>query len=217
MSSNQIVTGNQLCFGEFEDIAPHFRIILNFVQKSGFHDAFSTNTRIYTKLVEELYLNGRVADGVIKSKVKNINVTFISRKLCILLGFINEGESSFESVDTEKGLESMGYKKNPELKGLKKKEFPQAFEFLTDIVGKYILYKDSAHDFVSELQLQIMTVITMEMKINYGAVIFGWISKWFETAEKRKAAVKPLPKMFYGRFISIVLKKKLKKKIGENE
>ena len=63
----------------------------------------------------------------------------------------------------------MGFKrKNPETKGYNKK-----FEFLTDIMGKCILYKDSAHDSVSDLQLQSMTVITMEVKINFGVVIYN--------------------------------------------
>ena len=108
-------------------------------------------------------------------------------------------------------------KKNLKPKGTKKKQFLQDFEFLADIVGKCILCKDSAHDSISELQLKIMSAITMEKKINFGAVLMDWISKWFEDAEQRKAARKPLHKMFYGRFISILLKKKMKKHIGEKE
>lgn len=93
----------------------------------------------------------------------------------------------------------MGYNKNNlELKEYKKKEFAQNFKFLADIIGKCILYKDSAHDSVSELQLQIMTAITMEAKINYGVVMFGWITKWFKDAAKRKEGKKPLLKMSYG-------------------
>lgn len=57
----------------------------------------------------------------------------------------------------------------------------------------------------------------METKIKYGAVIFEWIAKWLSTVEKRKTSGKSLPKMYYGRFISIVLKKLLKKEIGDKE
>lgn len=67
----------------------------------------------------------------------------------------------------------MGFKKkNLEAKGYKKKDFPKDFKFLADIVGKCILCKDFAHDSMSKLQLQIMTTITIEVKINYGEVIF---------------------------------------------
>lgn len=62
-----------------------------------------------------------------------------------------------------------------------------------------------------------MFAITMEIKINYGAIIFDWVAKWFETVENKKAAGKPLPKMFYRRFISILLKKLMKKEIGDKE
>ena len=67
---------------------------------------------------------------------------------------MNNRETNFEGVDVKKGLEFMGYnKKNSKLKGYKKKEFSQDFEFLADIVGKCILYKDSTHGSISELQL----------------------------------------------------------------
>lgn len=113
MSSNQVISRNQLCFGKFEEVAPHFCTILILVQKVGFYKILSANTRVYSKLVEEFYLNRVVADGVITSKVNNITVTFGSRELGILLGFTNEGENNFDSVNTMKGLEFMGYKKNP--------------------------------------------------------------------------------------------------------
>lgn len=60
----------------------------------------------------------------------------------------------FDTVDTKKGLYFMGFKKkNPKTKGYKNNDFSQDFEFLVDIVGKCIPSKDSAHDFVNELQL----------------------------------------------------------------
>lgn len=102
-------------------------------------------------------------------------------------------------------------KKSPELKGYKKKEFPQDFRCLADIVGKCIICKDSAHDSISVLKRQIMTAITMEVKVNYGAVIFNWLANWFKDAAKRKKEDKPQPKMLFGRFIFILLKKKLGK------
>lgn len=55
----------------------------------------------------------------------------------------------------------------------------------------------------------------MEVKINYGAILFNWISKWFK--EKRKAIKKHFPKMYYERFINILLKNKMRKHIGEKE
>lgn len=57
----------------------------------------------------------------------------------------------------------------------------------------------------------------MEVQINYGVVIFNQISKWFKDVKKRKKDGKPLPKMFYRRFISIMLKKKMRKHIEEKD
>lgn len=71
--------------------------------------------------------------------------------LDIALGLPTEGLTGFREVDTNKGLEYMGYKKNKDLKEMKKKEFPTSFEFLIDIVGKCIPCKDSAYDSISEL------------------------------------------------------------------
>lgn len=112
----------------------------------------------------------------------------------------------------------MGYKKkNLETKGYNKKDFPQDFEFLVNIVEKCILCKDSAHDSISELQLQVMSAITIEVPINYGVVFFNWITKWFIDVEKRKKVGKPLPKMYFRKLISILLKKKMRQLIGEKE
>lgn len=50
-----------------------------------------------------------------------------------------------------------------------------------------------------------MIAMFMEVKINYGVVIYNLIAKWFKDAEKRKKEGKQLPKIFYGRFISVIL------------
>lgn len=50
----------------------------------------------------------------------------------------------------------------------------------------------------------------MEVKIKYGVVIYNQITKWFRDAKKRKKDGKPLLKIFYEMFISLMLKKKLK-------
>lgn len=60
---------------------------------------------MYSKLVEELYLNGAFVDGEIKTKVKNIALTFDPREFGILLGFVNKGDTGFGTIDTLKGLE----------------------------------------------------------------------------------------------------------------
>lgn len=69
----------------------------------------------------------------------------------ILLRWVNQGITSLKEVDSKEGLKLMGHKKNPDLKGIKKKEFPTKHEFFADIVGKCILCKDSTHDSVNEL------------------------------------------------------------------
>lgn len=43
----------------------------------------------------------------------------------MLLGFVNKKDIGFDKVNTEKGLDFMDYKKkNPEINGYKKKDFP---------------------------------------------------------------------------------------------
>lgn len=58
-----------------------------------------------------------------------------------------------------------------------------------------------------------MTAIVKKIQINFGALLLKWIGKWVLDADKKKAA----RKMFYDRFISIILKKKLQKEIRDNE
>lgn len=101
--------------------------------------------------MEEFCLNGSCANGEIKTKVKGITLTYKLKEFGLLLGFINEGDTRFGIVDTMKGLDFMGYKKNPDAKGLKKNDFPHDFEFLADIMGKCVICKDSVHDSISEL------------------------------------------------------------------
>ena len=57
----------------------------------------------------------------------------------------------------------------------------------------------------------------MEVSINYGVVFFNWISKWFINAEKRKKDGKPLHKIYFGKIISILLKRKMRQHIREKE
>lgn len=135
-------------------VEKHFRDILDLVQKYGLKDVLSENTRVYSKLVEEFYLNDKHVDGEIMTKVKDITVTVDLVDMGIALGLFYEGLTGFEKNNKQKGLHFIGYeKKNPNIKGLKKKDFPKSFEFLIDIMGKYLLCKDSAHDSVNELQL----------------------------------------------------------------
>lgn len=115
----------------------------------------------------EFYQNGSYANDEIKTKVNGVTLTYEPKKVGMLLGFVNKKDIGFDKVNTEKGLDFMDYKKkNPEINGYKKKDFPQGFKFLADIMGKCIIYKDSAHDSISEFQLQVMSAITLESKIS---------------------------------------------------
>ena len=49
-----------------------------------------------------------------------------------------------------------------------------------------------------------MAAIVLKKQINFGAILIDQISKWVEKAEK-----KPMTKVFHGRLLSIILKKKL--------
>lgn len=111
----------------------------------------------------------------------------------------------------------MRYNKNPDLRGMKKKEFPQNFEFLSDIVGKCILCKDSAHNSVSDLQLRVITTIVLKIKVQFGSILLERIGRWMVNAGKRKASRKQAPKMFHMRFIIILLKNLLMEIIGDKE
>lgn len=112
----------------------------------------------------------------------------------------------------------MGYKKkNPKVTGLKMKDFPQDFEFLANIVGKCIFRKDSAHNSISMLQLQIMSAIIMEVKINYSEELFGRLSKWFKDVERRNNDNKSILKMYFRMFISIMLQKRLRQHLKEKD
>lgn len=155
MSSAQIISRNQLYIDQFYDVAKHFKDILELVKKTELTGVLNANTRVYFDLVKEFYLNGEFKDGYIVTKVKGEAMTLGSVDFSADLGLPIIGLNWFGEVDTQKALGYMGYKKNKDLKGMKKKEFPKSFEFLADIVEKCILCKDSAFDSMSELQLQV--------------------------------------------------------------
>lgn len=174
MSTNQVISGNQLCFDQFEGVESHLCSVLNLVKKVGFYEILSADAKVYSKLVEEFYLNSSCTDGEIKTKMKDITLTYEPREFGHLLGFVNQANIGFGSIDTKKGPEFVGYKKkNPNVKGIKMTDFTQDFEFLVDIIEKCILCKYPTHDLVSDLSLQVMYAITIEVEINYGVVIFN--------------------------------------------
>lgn len=94
MSTSQVVPKNQLYFNQFDGVDSHFRTILN--------------TGLYSKLVEEFYLNGVAIDGEIRTKVKGITVTIEPKKVGFLLGFVVDGDTGFSTTDTKKVLDFMG-------------------------------------------------------------------------------------------------------------
>lgn len=156
-------------------------------------------------------------DGNVVRMVKETKITLSLTDFYGALIFMDKGEIDISTVDTKKALTYIGCKKNEQLKGMKKKKFPYSFEILADIIGKFITCKYSEFDSVNELQSQVMSTITVGKKMNFGAIIFSWILKWFEDAEKRKKKGKPLPKMFFARILSIVIKVKIGEQIGLKE
>ena len=129
------------------------------VQKSGLYEALNLNTRIYTDLVREFYANGVFDGDTLITTVKGTPIRLRAKEINRTLGFPNEGITSLSAISGSEGLHRMRHHKEERLHGLKKKEFPQKYEFLADIVGKCILCKDSAHDSVNDIQLKIMTAI----------------------------------------------------------
>lgn len=124
MLSNQVVPENQLCFNQFDGVESHFFTILNLISKAGFEEVLNVNTRVYSNLVEEFYLNSSSMDGEINTKVKYVTISFTPREVGLRLGFVSDGDIGFSIVDTKKGLDFIGFKKNnQETEGYKKKVF----------------------------------------------------------------------------------------------
>lgn len=57
----------------------------------------------------------------------------------------------------------------------------------------------------------------MKQQMNFGALPIDWLIKCVEKAEMKKSTDKPLTKVFHGRLLSIVPKKKLGIKIKDDE
>ena len=150
MSDAQIVAGNQLCFDKFEDADPQYKQVLHLLQKAGLYKALNSNTRVYSKLVREFYNNGEYQDGVLTTQVKGTSIQLRAKEVNGALGFVNDGLTSLDVISATEGLHRMRHLKNERLHGLKKKEFPQKYEFLADVVGKCILCKNSTHDSVCD-------------------------------------------------------------------
>lgn len=162
-------------------------------------------------LVKEFHLNSTINLGILFAKVKGQILKLNSFDINHCLGLPDRDLKSLEEIDIEKTKKIMQYKRNPSLKDMKKKEFPEEFEFLAKIVGKCILCKDAAHDTVIDQQLKIMSAIVLKEHINFGAILLDQMSKWLDKEEKKRLTEKPLTKVFHGRFLSIILKKKLNK------
>lgn len=62
-----------------------------------------------------------------------------------------------------------------------------------------------------------MTAIVLKKKINFGAILINWLSKWIEDDGIKNVVGKAITKMYCGRFVSIILKKRLKNKIGDEK
>lgn len=124
MSYMLIVTGNQLCFDQFKGVPMHFIDVHNFINTTRLEKALSTNTRIYSDLIGDFYLNGKYRDIYIVSNVKGIVLSFYPMDFANDLRFTMEGLTGFGKVNVKKALCYIGYKKNPALKGMKKKKFP---------------------------------------------------------------------------------------------
>ena len=179
------------------------------VQKSGLYEALNSNTRIYTDLVREFYANGVYDEETFTTSMKGTSLHLRAKEVNRALGFLNDGITSLSAISGSEGLHRMHHRKEERFHGLKKKEFPQKYEFLADIVGKCILCKDSAHDSVSDIQLKVMTANVKRHQLNYGAILLSWMGK--------KSQEKNPKKVFFGRFISILLKKFLKEQIKDAE
>lgn len=105
MSSNHVILESQLCFNQFDGVESHFSTILSLVIKARFVKALSANTRVYSKLVEEFYMNDSCKDGEIYTKVVDITTTLEPREVEISLSFVNDGDNGFGIIDTKKGLD----------------------------------------------------------------------------------------------------------------
>lgn len=66
-----------MCFDHFKGVESHFRTILNLVKNVGFYELLNADTRVYSKKVEEFYLNGSYTDGEIKIIVGDITLRMI--------------------------------------------------------------------------------------------------------------------------------------------
>lgn len=86
MSSSQIIPGNQLCFDQFERVGQYFLTILKLVETSGFAECLSQNTSIYSQQIEEFYLNGKIVNKEIETKVKGVVISFSPIEIALLLG-----------------------------------------------------------------------------------------------------------------------------------
>ena len=140
MSSVQVIPGNQLCFDKFEDAEPQYKHVLQMVQKLGLYEALNSNTRVYTDLVREFYANGAFDSDTLITTVKGNPIRIRAKEINRALGFLNEGITSLSAISGTEGLHRMGHHKEERFHGLKRKKFPQKYEFLADIMGNLISY-----------------------------------------------------------------------------
>lgn len=194
MAASNVISGYRLCFDEFKTVEPKFYKILTLQKKAGLEDALGTSTWIYPKLIKEFYRNGIYKNEVLTTRVKDVEIKLKAENINLALGFKSKGFWFLDGINFHAGLKKMHHKKSPTVKGYKKKEFPQRYEFLADIIGKCICCKSTGHDFVNEVQLKLMTAISCGIQLNYGALLLEWIGKWILNSKKTKGS----QKMLYG-------------------
>lgn len=63
MEDVQVITGIQLGFVKFDSSEKKFKDILKVIKEAWFFECLESNTKVYSELVKEFYLNVVVNDG----------------------------------------------------------------------------------------------------------------------------------------------------------
>ena len=149
-----------------------FRDIINLFEEQKLKKLMATRIKLPVMEIKEwVYTAKSVEESVISGQISGNEVNLSPQILSEVFELAN-GECGLEINENEfaAALIKMGCNvENPSK--LLKKNFSAEYKLLADIVGKVLLAKTSAHDYVTRHQFLLMVALVEKKNVNWSAIL----------------------------------------------
>ncbi|KZV56666.1 hypothetical protein F511_41425 [Dorcoceras hygrometricum] len=137
----------------------------------------------------EFFANGSVRDGMIVSTIGGIAVEIRESVFAETFGLPTEGLTDLSEVPRNFLSDAQSLfsaSENEVSTSCLKKEIKMQYRLLSDILAKSLFVKAGSFDAVTRDRFLLMTVITFDVKVNWGNLLFG-VLKEMVTPDSRQA------------------------------